>query len=142
MARSATHPTYRLVTGPIHSYAISTSRGAYNPIAKFPANRTIQTHKTAFTVLPGPHLLLGGARVGKVPCLEAQRRSIIQPSPGSNPRCLACKLCTLPVSHDAPQIIQFCCIALLDWIVFKVKSTIPLGDLDVLEIVCYTETSK
>ena len=43
------------------------------------------------------------ARVGKVPCLGAQRRSIIQPSPGSNSRALTFKSHRLPLSRDAPR---------------------------------------
>ena len=57
----------------------------------------------AFTVLPGTHVLLGreSARVGNVPCLGAQRRSINEPSRGSNPRSLSCKSRTLSLSHNA-----------------------------------------
>ena len=106
LARSAICPTshkYSLVTGPVPSSVISTPRGAYSLAATFGAQNYSNT--LAFTVLPGTHLFLGrqSARVGKVPCLGAQRRSIIQPNRGSNARSLACKSRTLPLSHDAPQ---------------------------------------
>ena len=76
------------------------SPGSIQPGCHF--RRTELFKHTSFTVLPGTHLLLGreSARVGKVPCLGAQRRSIIQPSRGSNRRPLACKSRTLPLSHD------------------------------------------
>ena len=85
---------------------ISTTRGAYSPAAISGARNYSNTQ--AFTVLPGTHLLLGreSARVGKVPCLGAQRLSIIQPSRRSNPRSLACKLRTLSLSHDVPQRLR------------------------------------
>ena len=94
---------YPLVTGPVHSEAISTPRGAYRPAAISGAQNYSNTQ--VFTVLPGTHLLLGGesGRVGKVPCLRAQRRSIIQPSRGPKTRSLACKSRTPPLSHDAPR---------------------------------------
>ena len=108
-ARSATLPTshnYLLVTGPIHSEAISTPRGAYSPAAISGAWNYPNTQ--AFTVVPGTHLLLGreSARVGKVPCLGAQRRDIIQPSRGSNLWSLACKWRTLPLSYDASIFLR------------------------------------
>ena len=67
--------------------------------------RTGLFNAQAFTVLPGTQSFLGrrSARVGKVPCLEAQCRSIIQRSRGSNTRSLAYKSRTLPLSRDAPR---------------------------------------
>ena len=42
--------------------------------------------------------------------LVAQRRSIIQPSRGSNPRSLACKSRTPPLSHDTPiWLLHYIC---------------------------------
>ena len=66
--------------------------GAYSSSAISSAQNYSNTQ--AFIVLPGTHFLLGqeSARVGKVPCLGAQRRGIIQPSWGLNPQSLACKL--------------------------------------------------
>ena len=79
LARSAIRQTshsYSLVTGPVRLQAISTPRGAYSPAAIFGAQSYSNTQ--AFIVLPGIHSLLGreSAHVSKVPCLEAQRRSI------------------------------------------------------------------
>ena len=95
-APCAPHPTPDL-------RLISTAQGAYSPAAISRAQNYSSTQ--ASTVLPGTRLLLDreSARVGKVPCLGAPIRSIIQSSPGSNPRSLACKSRTLPLSCDAPQ---------------------------------------
>ena len=56
------------------------SRGAYRPAAIFGARNYSSTQ--AFTVLSGTHSLLGreSARVSKVPCLGAHRRSIFSPA--------------------------------------------------------------
>ena len=85
------------------------SPGSRQPGCHFQCTELIPTYK-AFTVLPGTHLLLGqeSARVGIVPCLGAQCRTIIQPSRGSNPPSLTCRLCTLPLSHDAPPFVCIC----------------------------------
>ena len=58
------HITPPCHTGPVHSKAISTSRGAYRPAA----TTALETaDREALTVLPSTHLLLGreSARVGK-----------------------------------------------------------------------------
>ena len=80
---------------------LNSSASAHSPAAISGAKNYSNTQ--AFTLLPGTHTLLGRerARVGKEPSLGAQRGSIIHPSPGSKPRSLACKLRTLPLSHDA-----------------------------------------
>ena len=62
-------------------------------------------HTEAFTVLyqVSTYSWVESARVGKVPCLGAQRLSTIQPSRRLNPRSLASKLRRLPLSHDSPH---------------------------------------
>ena len=116
---------YPLVTGPVYSSAILTARGVYSPAAIIGPQNYSNTQ--AFTVLPGTHLLLGreSARVGKVPCLGAQHRSIIQPSWGSNPRPLACKSRALPLSHDTPQCDTVTLLAFSLKIVHKMHGLEP-----------------
>ena len=102
LARSAwLHTITPLVTGPIRSYiAISTPRGAYSPPA-ISAHETVQTHKPSLSY----QVLTPGSRECTCEQSALPRSTMsehIQRSQGSNPWSLACTLCTLSLSRDAP----------------------------------------
>ena len=116
--QGSTCPTthnYPLVTGPVHSYVIST------PLPPPPTKEltallpsrcwNLFKHAEAFPILPGTHLLLGqDCTCGQnaLPRSTTSQHNFFSSASGLNLQSLACKLHTLPLSHNAPHGKQQC----------------------------------